>query len=386
MNSGNEPKNRPETLAARALGWIDPATGAVSPPVQPSTTYARGPDYKLLTPHIYARPESAAYDQPEALLARLENGAAAALFASGMAATTAVFQALSPGDHVICQEDIYFNLPKWLREWARPWGLGVSFVPTGNLEAIRKAVQPNQTRLVWIETPANPTWTVTDIAAAAEIAHHAGALLAVDSTAASPVLTRPIELGADLAMHSATKYLNGHSDVLAGALVTARDDAFWQRIKTNRAMMGGVLGTFESWLLLRGMRTLHLRVRQQSQSALAIARHFQNHPKLAGVNYPGLENDPGHEVAKRQMQGGFGGMLSLRVKGGAAAALAFVSRLQLFVRATSLGGVESLIEHRGSIEGPDSPTPQDLLRAVAASLSPQWPPVADAHGSPPPDH
>jgi cystathionine gamma-synthase len=359
---GNEPKNRPETLAARALGWIDPASGAVSPPVQPSTTYARGPDYRLLTPHGYLRAESAAYDQPEALLARLEGGAAAALFASGMAATTAVFQALMPGDHVVVQQSIYFNLPKWLREWAAPWGLETSFVPTGDIAALATALRPGKTRLVWIETPANPTWAVTDIAAAADAAHRAGARLAVDSTAASPVLTRPIEHGADIVMHSATKYLNGHSDVLAGALVTARADDFWNRIRYVRTMGGAVLGPFEAWLLLRGMRTLHLRVRQQSQSALAIATHFKGHPKLLQVCYPGLPGDPGHAVARRQMQGGFGGMLSLRFKDGAAAALAFAARLGLFVRATSLGGVESLVEHRGTIEGPDSPTPQDLLR------------------------
>ncbi|MBL8703797.1 MAG: aminotransferase class I/II-fold pyridoxal phosphate-dependent enzyme [Rhodospirillales bacterium] len=359
---GNEPKNRPETLAARALGWIDPGTGAVSPPIQPSTTYARGPDYKLLSPHIYVRGESAAYDQPEALLTRLEKGAASALFASGMAATAAVFQALLPGDHVVVQQDIYFLMPKWLREWAVPWGLEVSFVATGDLAAIAKAIKPGKTKIVWIETPANPTWTTTDIAAAAAIAHKGGARLVVDNTSASPVLTRPLELGADLVMHSATKYLNGHSDVLAGALVTAKDDDHWKRIKMVRTTIGGVLGTFESWLLLRGMRTLHLRVRQQSLSAMAIARHFEKHPKVAGVNYPGLESDPGHAVAKKQMEGGFGGMLSLRLKGGAPACLAFVARLELFVRATSLGGVESLIEHRGTIEGQDSPTPQDLLR------------------------
>lgn len=361
-DKGNEPKNRPETLAARALGWIDPATGAVSPPVQPSTTYARGEDYKLLGAHGYLRAESAAYAQPEALLAKLEGGAGAALFASGMAATTAVFQALKPGDHVVVQDSIYFNLPKWLREWAEPWGLAATFVPTGDVKALGAALRPGSTRLVWIETPANPTWQVTDIEAAAALAHKAGAILAVDSTAASPVLTRPIEHGADIVMHSATKYLNGHSDVLAGALVTARDDEFWKRVKYVRTMGGAVLGPFEAWLLLRGMRTLHLRVRHQSQSALAIATHFRNHPKLLRVCYPGLPEDPGHAAASKQMTGGYGGMLSLRFRGGAAAVLAFVARLELFVRATSLGGVESLVEHRGTIEGPDSPTPQDLLR------------------------
>ncbi len=355
-------KRRPETLAAQALGWIDRASGSVAPPIYPSTTYARGEDYQLLAGRTYARDQSAAFAQPEALLAALEGGAAAALFGSGMAAATAVFQALKPGDHVVVQENLYFNVPVWLRQWAEPWGLAVSFVPTGDVKAIEAAMRPGTTRLVWIETPANPTWAVTDIEAVARVAHAAGALLGVDSTAASPVLTRPLELGADIVMHSATKFLNGHSDVLAGALVTARDDAFWARIKTVRALGGAVLGAMEAWLLLRGMRTMHLRVRRQSESALAVARHFRDHPKLLRVCYPGLEDDPGHGVARRQMQGGFGGMLSLRFKGGAPAVLAFVARLEVFVRATSLGGVESLVEHRGTAEGPDSPVPKDLLR------------------------
>jgi cystathionine gamma-synthase len=215
---------------------------------------------------------------------------------------------------------------------------------------------------VWIETPCNPTWDVIDIAAAAEAAHGAGALLAVDSTVATPVLTRPIELGADLVFHSATKYLNGHGDVLAGVLVTARRDQFWERLHDQRHRAGGVLGAFEAWLLQRGLRTLYLRVGRASDNALAIARHFEGHPKLVAVLYPGLASHPGHGIAQRQMSGGFGGMLSLRLRGGAETALGVAKAVRLFVRATSLGGVESLIEHRASIEGPDSPVPPDLLR------------------------
>lgn len=360
--AGKSKKHRPETLAAQALGWIDKSSGAVVPPIVPTTTYARAPDYTLIGGRSYSRDESVSYKQPEALLAALEGGADALLFSSGMAASAAAFQALRPGDHVVVQENLYYGLPKWLRGWAEPWGLKVSFVPTGELKPLETAMQKGKTRLVWIETPANPTWTVTDIKAAAEIAHRAGAKLAVDSTAGSPVLTRPIEHGADIVMHSATKFLNGHSDVIAGALVAAKDDAYWQGVKYVRQMGGAVLGPFESWLLLRGMRTLHLRVRRQSENALAIARHFQDHPKLLRVCYPGLGNDPGHAVAARQMQGGFGGMLSLRFKGGPKAVLAAVAKLEVFVRATSLGGVESLVEHRGSVEGPESPVPQDLLR------------------------
>jgi len=352
----------PATLAARALGWIEPATRAVVPPVHTATTFERAADYSLPGGRDYARPRNPAFDQPEALLAALEGGAAAMLFASGMAAATAAFQALAPGDHVVAPRVMYWALRRWLLDFARGWGLEVDLVDMTDLDALAAALRPGRTRLVWIETPANPTWAVTDIAGAAEIAHRAGALLAVDSTAATPVLTRPLEHGADLVMHSATKYLNGHSDVLAGALVAARRDAFWERLAAVRAEGGAVPGSFEAWLLLRGMRTLFLRVRHASASALAIAEHFRGHPALAAVLYPGLPGDPGHDVARRQMAGGFGGMLSIRVAGGAPAALAVAGRVRLWIRATSLGGVESLIEHRASVEGAGSPVPPDLLR------------------------
>jgi Fe-S cluster biogenesis protein NfuA len=223
-------------------------------------------------------------------------------------------------------------------------------------------MRPGSTRLVWLETPANPMWDITDIAAAAEIAHSTHARLAIDSTVATPVLTRPIEHGADIVVHSASKYLNGHSDVLAGAVVCARQDAFWQRIRAWRRDAGAVLGPFEAWLLLRGMRTLFPRVQRCSEAALTIARHFEGHPDIAQVLYPGLPTHPHHAIAARQMTGAFGGMLSLRHKGGEAAAMATAAQVTVFKRATSLGGVESLIEHRASIEGPATPVPADLLR------------------------
>jgi cystathionine gamma-synthase len=227
---------------------------------------------------------------------------------------------------------------------------------------VRAALRPGKTKLVWVETPANPLWTVTDIAATAQLAHDAGALLAVDSTVPTPVLTQPLALGADIVMHAATKYLNGHSDLIAGVLVTARDDDFWKRVKAVRAQLGGTLGSFEAWLLLRGMRTLYLRVRCASTSAQRIAEHFSKHPRVEAVLYPGLPGAGGHEIAKRQMSGGFGGMLSLRTKGGEAAAIATAAHVQLWKRATSLGGTESLIEHRASVEGAGTPAPPDLLR------------------------
>ncbi|HXQ81604.1 MAG TPA: PLP-dependent aspartate aminotransferase family protein [Opitutaceae bacterium] len=353
---------RPSTAAAQALGFLDPATGAFVPPIQPATTYERGADNRLLSGRLYSRPDNPNYEQAEALLTRLEGGAATALFSSGMGAATAVFLALRPGDHVLVPEVTYWALRNWLVGWATDWGLHIESVDMTEPARAAAAVRPGQTKLVWVETPANPTLVITDIAALAEIAHRAGALLGIDSTFATPVHTQPLAFGADLVMHSATKYLNGHSDVIAGAVTTGADGETWQRIKAVRSQAGAVLGPFEAWLLLRGMRTLFVRVAAQSRSAQAIAEHLSGRPGIEAVLYPGLPTFPGHRVAARQMRGGFGGMLSLRVKGGAPGALAFIAKLRLWKRATSLGGVESLIEHRASVEGPQSTTPKDLLR------------------------
>jgi cystathionine gamma-synthase len=350
------------TRVAQALGAMDAATGALVPPVHSATTYVRDRDYRLPGPWSYGRPHNPTVEAAEAVLASIEGGTGALLFASGMAAATAVFQALKPGDHVVAPKVMYYTLRNYLMGTLRPWGVAVDLVDMTDLRILAAAMRPGRTRVVWIETPANPTWAVTDIAGAAEIAHKAGAILAVDNTVATPVLTRPLELGADLVMHAATKYLNGHSDVLAGALITARDDVLWQRIVQLRTEGGAILGGFEAWLLLRGLRTLVLRVHQASRSAQAIAEHCLGHAAIAEVLYPGLGNDPGHAVARRQMSAGFGGMLSIRVRGGRAAALEVAGGLQLFARATSLGGVESLVEHRASIEGSGSPVPDDLLR------------------------
>jgi len=353
---------KPSTAAAQALGFLDPATGAFVPPIQPATTYERGADNRLLSGRLYSRADNPNYDQAEALLTHLEGGAATAVFSSGMSAATAVFLSLRPGDHVLVPDVIYWALRSWLVGWAADWGLRIESVDATRPACAAAAVRPGKTKLVWIETPANPTLAVTDIAALAGIAHGAGALLAVDSTFATPVHTQPLSLGADLVMHSATKYLNGHSDVVAGSVTTRAVDGTWQRIKAVRSQAGSVLGPFEAWLLLRGMRTLFVRVAAQSRAAQAIAERFSRHPRVEAVLYPGLPAFPGHEVAARQMTGGFGGVLALRVKGGAPAALAFVGRLRIWKRATSLGGVESLIEHRASVEGPQSTTPVDLLR------------------------
>jgi cystathionine gamma-synthase len=358
-----DPKTlHPESLAAQSLGWVDPITKAISPSIHASTTFVRDPDNQYRSGRGYARADNPAFDQAEALITQLERGAQAALFASGMAAATALFQSLAPGDHVLAPKVMYWSLRNWLMTFATQWGLKVELVDMTDPAAVRAALRPGQTQLVWIETPANPLWSITDIAATAAAAHAAGARVAVDSTVATPVLTRPLELGADLVMHAATKYLNGHSDLIAGVLVTRADDDFWKRVKAVRAQIGGTLGSFESWLLLRGMRTLYLRVRSASASAQRIAEHFAKHRHVGAVLYPGLRDAPGHAVAAKQMQGGFGGMLSLRAKGGESAAIATAAHVALWKRATSLGGTESLIEHRASVEGAGTPAPPDLLR------------------------
>jgi len=359
----SKPDWGPRTLAAQALGKIDPVTRGVVPPIHVSTTFIRDEDNGYSTGFVYGRPDNETVREAEAVLAMLEQaGAGALLFGSGMAAATAAFQALDPGDHIVAPRVMYWALRSWLMTEAKRWGLLVSFCETDDLEQLKAAIQPGKTKLVWLETPSNPLWTITDIAAAADIAHKAGAKLAVDSTCASPVHTQPLLLGADVVMHAATKILNGHSDVVAGALAAREDDAFWQRIKTIRKMQGGILGPFEAYLLMRGMRTLHIRAERQARTAMALATRLSAHPHIARVLYPGLPQHPGHDVAARQMQGGFGYMMSVQVNGGETAAIATAAKVRLFKRATSLGGVESLIEHRASIEGPGSPCPPDLLR------------------------
>jgi len=351
------------SLAAQALGKVDPVTKGVVPPIHVATTYLRDPDNGYSSGFIYGRPDNETVHEAQAVLAMLEEARAGALlFGSGMAAATAVFQALSPGDHVVASKVMYWALRAWLLTEATRWGLSVEFVETDDLAALKAAVKPGVTKLIWVETPSNPLWTITDIAGAAEIAHQAGARLAVDSTCASPVHTRPLTLGADIVMHAATKVLNGHSDVVAGALCAREDDEFWSRIKTVRKGQGGILGPFEAYLLMRGMRTLHLRQERQAASALELAQRLSAHPMVARVLYPGLPQHPGHDIAARQMEHGFGYMLSVQVTGGEAAAIATAAQVELYKRATSLGGVESLIEHRASIEGAGSPCPTDLLR------------------------
>ncbi len=353
---------KPRTLAAQALGLVEPVTKAVVPPIHLATTFVRDPDNQYRAGYAYGRPDNATTRHAEAVLAALEEGHEAALFGSGMAAATAIVLALPAPSHIVASQVMYWAFRHWLAHEAPRLGHRADFVDSTDLAAMTAAIKPGVTRLVYVETPGNPLWTISDIAALAGIAHAAGALLAVDSTVATPVLTRPLRLGADLVMHSASKYLNGHSDVIAGAVVAAAPGEAWERVKTTRTQFGAIIGPFEAWLLLRGLRTLDVRVRTQAATALLIATRLAGHARIAQVLYPGLPAHPGHAIAARQMTGGFGAMLSISVKGGERAAIAAAAKVRLWKRATSLGGVESLIEHRASVEGANSPCPPDLLR------------------------
>lgn len=357
----SEARLRPETVAAHSLRALDAETGAVVPPLHTSTTYARDADYALRGASSYLRYGNPTVSHAEAAIAALEGGHAARLFGSGMAAIVTLFETVPNGGHVVAPAVMYHGTRDWLKRLEAKGRIQLTLFDPADRHALAAAMTP-QTEIVWIETPVNPTWDVIDITAAAEAAHGAGAILAVDSTVATPVLTRPFVLGADIVFHAATKYLNGHSDVLGGVLVTGSDSPRWEEIAGLRNAMGTMLAPVESWMLIRGLRTLFVRVRQASATALSLATHLEEHSKIEAVLYPGLPSHPGHGVAARQMAGGFGGMMSVLVKGGEAEALAVVKRLKVFLPATSLGGIESLAEHRRTIEGPASPVPGNLIR------------------------
>ncbi|MBI2717689.1 MAG: aminotransferase class I/II-fold pyridoxal phosphate-dependent enzyme [Rhizobiales bacterium] len=353
---------RPETVAAHALKSTDPETGAVVPPIHTSTTYARDENYQPKLRENYIRNGNPTLWQAEEAIAALEQGEAALLFASGMAAIATLTETIPPGAHVVAPDVMYYGTRDWLKRLDGLGRIRLSLFDPRHPAALARSLEPGKTDLLWIETPLNPTWDVIDIEAAAKAAHAAGAILAVDATASAAVTTRPLALGADLVFHSATKYLNGHSDVLAGVLVTGKSNARWKEIAGLRTKMGSPLPPLECFLLLRGLRTLVVRYRQASANALAIAQHFERHPRVERLLYPGLTSHPGHAVALRQMTDGFGGMLSILVKGGLAEATRLCTSLRVIVPATSLGGVESLAEHRKLVEGPTSPVPDNLVR------------------------
>lgn len=349
-----------DTLAVHAGRQVDSATGAVTPPIHLSTTFERGADGIYTRGLIYTRTNNPNREALETCVAALEGGAVAAAFSSGSTAAMSLFQALSPGDHVVAPRDAYQGTAKLLRELFVPWGLQATFVDMTGLDEVRQAVRP-RTKVVWVETPSNPLLKITDIAGIAEITRAAGAACVCDNTWATPVLQRPFEFGADLVVHATTKYLGGHSDVLGGVLVAKEETELFKRVRTIQAMGGAVPSPFECWLTLRGISTLSVRVRAQSQTALRVSEFLSRHPRVEAVHYPGLQSHPGHELAARQM-GAFGGMLAFQLRGGRDEAMAVAGRVRLFTRATSLGGTESLIEHRASIEGAGTRTPMNLLR------------------------
>ncbi len=332
------------------------------PAIQPATTFARDENYDLIGGYLYARNGNPTASHIEALVAELEHGSASLLFASGMAAIAAVIDTLETGQRISAPDIMYHGVKTWLLRQQSKRGIGLDLFDVADPPALARSVTPGKTALLWIETPVNPTWDIIDIAAAAEVAHAAGALLVVDSTCAPPPTTRPLDLGADIVFHSATKYLNGHTDVTAGVLTTREVNQRWNEIAALRTSLGSIIPPFEAWLLLRGLRTLYVRFAQASANAIAVARHFEGHPKIERVLYPGLESHPGHERAARQMRAGFGGMMSILVRGSESEAKGVAARLKVFLPATSLGGVESLAEHRRSVEGPDSIVPKNLIR------------------------
>jgi len=349
-----------ETLAVHAGHRIDAGTGAVAPPIHLSTTFERDVEGTYSRGFMYTRNDNPNRRALEEAVSKLEGGGAAAAFASGTGGTMSIFQALNPGDHVLAHSDAYYGTSRLLREIFVRWGLEADWVDMSNLGAVKKALRP-KTKLAWIETPSNPLLKVVDIAGVAEIVHGAGAICVCDNTWA-PILQRPFDLGADLILHSTTKYFGGHCDVLGGILVAKSDNELFQRIRGIQYEGGAVPSPFDCWLILRGMRTLPWRMRAHSQNAAKVAEFLAQNSKIKRVHYPGLSAHPGHKIAKAQMSM-FGGMLSFEVKGGRDTAVNVTNKTKIFIRATSLGGVESLIEHRASIEGPGTTSPEGLLRA-----------------------
>ena len=362
--SGNPNDRDGATTAAKASHYLDVNSGAVVPEIQLSTTFARDDRYQSLNAaNVYSRDDNPTFVHAERTLADLENGEECRLFASGMAAIASIFYSLTPGSHVVLPDAMYWGARLWIHDYCRRQDIFISEYDTADAATIESCVaDKNRTNLVWVETPSNPMMHVTDIELAAKIAHAHDALVCVDSTAATPVFSQPLDHGADLVVHSATKYLNGHSDVLAGAVVTRDEHTLWQALSTERQMAGAVIGAFESWLLLRGMRTLFVRVERAAENTMQIAEFLEQHPAVESVSYPGLASHPGHAIAKKQMQGGYGAMLSFTVNGDAAAALKVAGRLQIITSATSLGGVETLIEHRHTLEPAENMIPENQLR------------------------
>lgn len=350
-----------ETLSIHVGRDVEPSAGDVAPAIHLSTTFERDADGSFSRGYSYARPDNPTRRALEQCLAQLEGGAEATTYSSGSAASLAVFSLLRPGDHVVAPIEAYYGTAQQLRDIFAPMGVTATFVDSGRTEEVRAALNEH-TRLVWVETPSNPMLNVTDIEAVAALAHERGALVCCDNTFATPVLQRPFELGADLIMHSSTKYFGGHSDVMGGVVIVREPGETAERLRAYQALAGTVPSPFDCWLIRRSLTTLTYRVRAQTENAQRLAEFLSTHPQVERVFYPGLESHRNHAIARKQMTGGFGAMLSLCVRGGREEAFAVAARTKLFIRATSLGGVESLIEHRQSVEGPHTVTPPNLLR------------------------
>ncbi len=352
-----------KTHLAQSTPGFDPTTGSIVPPLYPSATFARQPTDMGYEPgRVYGRPDNPTYLDVERLITLLEGGFETALYASGMAACSAVLLAQKPGAHFVVPKTLYVGLSNWFLEWAGTWGYHVRVYDNADLQDLSRVAAAGPTDMIWVETPSNPMMDITDIRAAKVVADGCGALLVVDNTVPTPLLTQPLSLGADFVVHSCSKALNGHHDVIAGAVIAREDSPRWQTIKKLRGTLGGVLGPFEAWLLLRGLKTLHLRVPVSCDNTLALALAVQHHPAVEGVLYPGLSSHPGHDTARVQMKGRYGALMSILVRGGAPGALSVVKALKVFKVATSLGGTESLIEHRATVEDYKLTTPPNLLR------------------------
>ncbi len=351
---------RLETLAIHAGGESDRETGALTPPIHLATTFKHGPAAERIAGYEYQREGNPTNDRLREAIAALEGGEAALTFASGMAAVTTLLETLPSGAAIVIPDDCYAGVRILATEFLPERGIVVHRVDMADLAAVRAACS-NGVALLWVETPSNPLMKLSDIAALAALAHEHGALLVCDNTFASPVLQQPLALGADIVMHSTTKYFGGHSDVLGGALAFKREDEFFAKVAHRLHITGAVLAPFSAWLTLRGFRSLPARMALHCSNARRIAEFLAAHPQVERVKYPGLVTHPGHELATRQMRD-FGGMLSVQLRGGREAALAMAGKLRLFTNATSLGGCESLVEHRASTEGPHTTTPQNLLR------------------------
>jgi cystathionine gamma-synthase len=350
---------RIETIAVHAGHAVDPATGAVSAPIHLSTTFERDVEGSYSRGFMYTRNDNPNRRALEQGISALEGGQAAAAFASGTAAAMALFQALAPGDHVLAHVDAYYGTSRLLRETFLQWGLEADFIDMSDIKAVKKALR-SKTKLAWAETPSNPLLKIVDLAAVADVVHAGGARCVCDNTWA-PTVQRPFDLGVDLILHSTTKYFGGHCDVLGGIIVAKADDEFFERVRRIQYCGGAVPSPFDCWLVLRGMRTLPWRMRAHSENAMKVASFLAQHQQVEHVHYPGLSSHPEHELATKQMSL-YGGMLSCEVKGGRKPAMDVAAKTKIFTRATSLGGVESLIEHRASIEGPGTTSPEGLLR------------------------